>query len=240
MDVAQRTIGELVAEDYRRAGVFKRYGIDFCCGGGRTVEAACTKRGIALDEMAAALREAETVPSTEGLRPDTWELDFLADYIVNVHHRYVRERLPMLLEFTRKVARVHGDAQPETVRIAGLVEAVADEMAAHMAKEEQVLFPYIKALAAERRAGLRPGAPFFGTVRNPIRMMALEHEQAGGHLAEIRQLSDDFTPPEHACNTYRVAYAQLREFEEDLHRHVHLENNILFPRAISLEEAPEA
>lgn len=236
MEIAQRTIGELVAEDYRRATVFKQHGIDFCCGGGITLEAACRKRGLALDAMQGALAAVEQKASLESMRPATWSLDFLADYIVNEHHTYVRESIPLLQEFTRKVARVHGSANPEVIEIAGLVDAVAAELRQHMMKEEQVLFPYIKALVEAQQKDREPERPAFGTVRNPIRMMEHEHDRAGNAMREIRRLSSDYAPPEHACNTYRVAYAKLEEFEDDLHRHVHLENNILFPRAQALEE----
>src|SRR5690606_17192227 len=128
MNLSERTIGELVAEDYRRAGVFKKFGIDFCCGGERTVRAACEKRGLSVAEIEQALETAVRGPSTEQTRPDTWELDFLADYIVNVHHTYVRENIPLLLEFTRKVARVHGGGDPSLVEIAVLFEKVAREL----------------------------------------------------------------------------------------------------------------
>lgn len=234
-DLTARPIGELVAEDYRLAGVFKQYGIDFCCGGGRTVRAACEKKGLPVDDVVRALQAATEQGPPSDLRPDTWEVDFLADYIVNVHHRYVRENIPLLEEFTRKVARVHGAAHPELIEIAALFAEVADELSAHMEKEEAVLFPHIRSLVAARRAQAAAAAPAFGTVRNPIRVMEHEHDRAGELMRAIRSLAGDFTPPSDACNTYRVTYAKLDEFESDLHRHVHLENNILFPKAVALE-----
>ncbi|WP_457653259.1 iron-sulfur cluster repair di-iron protein [Rhodocaloribacter sp.] len=230
---ADRTVADLVAEDYRKAGVFKKHGIDFCCGGGRTVRAVCEKKGLAYEALEAELRQVEQAPPVHD--DAAWTLDGLVRHIVETHHGYVRENIPLIREFTAKVARVHGHANPEVVRIAGLFDAVAAELAAHMMKEEQVLFPYIERLAAARRDGKRPERPFFGTVQNPIRMMEAEHETAGDLMKEIRRLSADYTPPAHACNTYRVAYFKLEEFEADLHRHIHLENNILFPRATTLE-----
>lgn len=237
MDFAQRTIGDLVAEDYRRATLFKQYGIDFCCGGGRTLEAACEKNGLAVEDMERALENIKGRNGAESARATAWSADFLADYIVNEHHTYVRENIPIIQEFSAKVARVHGAANPEVVEIAGLFQELAVEMYQHMMKEERVLFPHAKLLVAAEKDGRTAAPPPFGTVRNPIRMMEHEHDRAGGIMREIRRLSSDFTPPEHACNTYRVLYAKLEEFEEDLHRHVHLENNILFPRVVELEES---
>ncbi len=237
MSVELKTIGELVAADYRKAEVFKRFGIDFCCGGGRTVKVACQKKGIPYSTLENELLKVEQ----ENESPDLmnfheWDARVLMDYILSVHHSYVRENIPLVKEFTTKVARVHGHAHPEVVAIAELFGEVAVELEQHMMKEEQILFPFIKRLAGlqgERKPGHHPS---FGTVRNPIRMMELEHERAGEILAEIRRLSHDFTPPEHACTTYRVAYFKLQEFEADLHKHIHLENNILFPSAIALEQ----
>ncbi len=234
--IADRTVAELVADDYRRAEVFKRYGIDFCCGGGRTVEAVCRKKNVSFEELSRALTDVTNEKGSSPLaEAKSWDLGFLADYIVNVHHRYVRENIPLLIEFTAKVARVHGHADAELIRIAEIFGDVAAELNQHMMKEEQILFPYIKQLEQQRRQGGPTEAPPFGTVQNPISMMEHEHEQVGAWLHEIQELSHDYMPPEHACNTYRVSFLKLKEFEEDLHTHIHLENNILFPRAIELE-----
>lgn len=236
--LANRKVGEIVAEDYRLGSVFKRYGIDFCCGGGISVAAACEKKGVNVDDLErdlASARVGRTAAQAEGVL--SWDLDFLADYIVNIHHRYVRETLPVLEAFGAKVARVHGDASPELHSIAQKIAELAAEMRSHMEKEERVLFPYVKELVdADRGGKSRPLAPF-GTVRNPVKMMEEEHDHAGGLVAEMRALSSDFQPPEWACNTYRALFAKLEEFEEDLHRHVHLENNVLFPRTVKLEAA---
>jgi len=254
MDTTQRTdfrgrpVGEVVADDYRRAGVFKRYGIDFCCSGGRTVQEACEKKGVSYPELEAALLEA-SASRDGGNRPDPreWELDFLADYIASVHHAYVRANLPVLRQFARKVARVHGEHRPEVVQIAALLDELAPEMEQHMAKEEEILFPHVRALATASRQG-RGGAatdrPSGGespsiaastSSEEAIRLMEEEHDHAGELLRRIRELSSDYQPPEWACNTYRATYVMLEEFEEDLHRHVHLENNVLFPATAALE-----
>ena len=235
-DFTRMTIGEIVAEDYRRATIFKRFGIDFCCGGGKTVAETCEKKGISPTELEEALLRVSDTGSSRDADARTWDLDFLADYIVNVHHRYVRENLPPLVQFATKVARVHGDAHPELHEIAELTLRLAADMEEHMAKEEQVLFPYVKALVNASRLEVAPSRVPFGTIRNPIMMMEHEHDDAGNIMKRLRELSNDFTPPEYACNTYRATFATLEDFESDLHRHVHLENNILFPRATALED----
>jgi regulator of cell morphogenesis and NO signaling len=248
MDTTQRTdfqgrpVGEVVADDYRRAAVFKRYGIDFCCSGGRTVQAACDKKGVSYPELEAALLEvSESRDGAGDPDPREWGIDFLADHISSVHHAYVRKNLPILQAFARKVARVHGAQQPEVVEIAGLLDELAPELEQHMAKEEEILFPHVRALAAETQAALPGGKP--GTASEPdssgeaMRLMEEEHDHAGDILRRIRALSSDYQPPEWACNTYRATYVMLEEFEADLHRHVHLENNVLFPRTAALERS---
>ena len=231
-----KTVGEMVAEDYRWAEIFKKHGIDFCCGGKKPLTAVCEEKQIEPQQL---IENYQNLLQEGGSRPThnftEWEADFLADYIVNVHHKYVSENIPLLYEFTQKVARVHGGAHPELMEIARLFEAVAQEMTMHMRKEELILFPYIKRLVAAKKNQQEIAEPPFGTVENPIRMMEEEHDRAGELMKRIRQLSDNFTLPEGACNTYRVTFAKLNEFEEDLHQHVHLENNILFPRAKAME-----
>lgn len=233
MDIApfaQRIVGDLVAEDYRRAAVLKQFDIDFCCGGGKTLEAACQQKGIALDDVERALAVADSRGHAPQARVTVWAPGFLADYVVNEHHAYVRESVPVLRAFTQKVARVHGAARPELLDIAALFEEVATELETHMAEEEAVVFPRIKALADGTN-----GAPE-GSLRALIGEMEGEHDHAGDLMRQIRRLSADYVPPEDACNTWRASFAKLEEFEDDLHRHVHLENNVLFPKALALEE----
>lgn len=228
MAFEQQTVGELVAADYRKAEVFKRHGIDFCCGGGRTVAVACEKEGVPMDQMEQELVDAEQKNgSTEVLAFNSWDPRKLVDYILYAHHSYVRENIPLLREFTAKLARVHGHANPELVEIKSVFDALSVELEEHMVKEEEVLFPFIK------QEPKQAGQPAFGSIENPVRMMEDEHERAGAAMAEIRRLSDNYSPPDHACTTYRVTYAKLEEFEDDLHKHVHLENNILFPKALA-------
>ncbi len=236
MNISQQTIGSLVAEDFRRAVVFKRHGIDFCCAGGRTLETACNKKGLSVDDVLIEFEVAEKGRKSEPIRADKINLGVLADYIVNHHHTYVTERIPVLREMTEKVALVHGAGNPHLVSISVQFRELALELEQHMVKEEEILFPFLKELENDERSGQSLTPPMVGRVRNPIRMMEQEHESAGSIMREIRKLTDDYTPPEHACNTYRAAYTLLEEFEDDLHQHIHLENNILFPKTIELEE----
>jgi regulator of cell morphogenesis and NO signaling len=232
-----KTIGELVVSDYRKAEVFRKFGLDFCCGGKRTVKEACEKKGINPELVEAELKAVEqTGNGNRHLDFNSWDLDFLADYIINTHHKYVRESIPMLDELSQKVARVHGDRHPELIEIEKHYREVSEELTMHMQKEEYILFPFIKKLALAKKNGETPEAPGFGTIENPIRMMEAEHVSAGENLEAARQLSNNYTLPEDACNSYRILFAKLDEFERDLHDHVHLENNILFPKAIQLEK----
>jgi regulator of cell morphogenesis and NO signaling len=229
----EMTIGSVVADDYRAAAVFERYGIDFCCGGNRPIAEACQERG-ADDRQLLAELEATLASAQDRPRFAAWDLDFLATYIVNNHHAYVRQAVGPMQAHTRKVAEVHGDHHPEVREIAQRFDLVVADLTAHMAKEERVLFPYITRLAAAARGGEVPVAPF-GTIANPIGMMEEEHRNAGDQMAAMRKLSAGFVTPPDACTTFTVTYQELQAFEADLHLHVHLENTILFPRALDLE-----
>jgi len=230
------TVGQLVADDYRKAEIFKKFGIDFCCGGSVSVNEICKKKGVAIEDLEKAFAELDTQQKSASQNYNTWELDFLVDYIVNTHHKYVASALPLLDEFSAKVARVHGEHHPEVIEIYHHYQAVANELRSHMQKEEMILFPYIKQMVIAKRNGEIVTQPHFGSIRNPINMMENEHESAGDSLKEVDKLSNNYTPPAEACNTFRVLYAKLQEFENDLHQHIHLENNILFPKAIAMEE----
>jgi regulator of cell morphogenesis and NO signaling len=231
------TIRDMVVGNFRTAAVFQKYGIDFCCRGDRPLAEACAEKGIGLAEVLADLDTIDGNSSDVMPRFETWDLDLLVDYIVSNHHQYVKRILPVLYQHTGKVAAVHGANHPEMVQVAASFAKIGQELELHMRKEEQVLFPYIKSLVAAQRAGMTPAMPHFGTVRNPIAMMEAEHRAAGDETAIIRELTHDYTPPEDGCTTYRVTLQELHDFEQDLHRHVHLENNILFPKALELERA---
>lgn len=234
--IAQRTIGEIVADDYRTAQVFKSHGLDFCCGGGRTVAKACEKKGVDLDTITRELTMLGERKSGSADNYKDWSPDFLIDYIINNHHNYVRSKLPEIRIYAQKVAKVHGRTHPENIEIFKLFEALSAELIEHLKKEEEILFPYVKSLVVAEKSGTERKIPHFKTAANPIGMMEAEHEEAGDGMEKIKELSNNFTPPEDACATYRVLYANLKEFQEDLHKHVHLENNILFPKALELEK----
>ncbi len=233
---SEPTIGEIVTQDYRKAQVFKSFGIDFCCGGKKTIKEVCDKKGLDAAEVAKAL--ATTAYATDGSENDylKWDIGFLTDYIINTHHQYVKENTSFIMELANKVAKVHGEQHPEAIKVARLFSEVGKDLLLHLSKEENILFPFIKELALiERNRGVLPENAF-GSVSNPIHIMESEHEHAGEILQTIREITNDFTLPADACNSYTILYKKLDEYENDLHRHVHLENNILFPKAILAEE----
>ncbi len=229
----EQTIGEIVSKDFRSAEIFKKYKIDFCCGGKKTLAQVCLTKGINILEVQNELKELELRSKSTANNYADWSLDFLTKYIVNTHHHYVKNAIPILLDYTRKIAKVHGIEHPELISIAEQFNIAATELNGHMLKEEMILFPYIEQLAILKLDDSL--APSFKTIQNPIRMMEHEHEEVGIIFSTIRQLSNDYTPPLNACTTYRVTFQKLNEFEQDLHQHIHLENNILFPRSIELE-----
>ena len=231
----EESIGEIVAKDYRTAQVFKNFGIDFCCGGKKTVAAVCLTKGIDAEKVNQALNAiSKAAPAAENdyLK---WDMGFLADFIVNTHHQYIRDNTAFITELANKVAKVHGNSHPEAIKVAEIFTGVAQDLMLHIVKEERVLFPFIKELATVRKNGGVMQEISFGEVSNPIHMMEAEHEQAGEDMAQIRSLTNNFKLPEDACASYTILYKMLAEFEDDLHRHVHLENNVLFPKAIATE-----
>jgi len=214
--------------------VFEQFGIDFCCGGRQPLTDAC--RSAAVDE-AAVIRELGALPPPLDQDVDVtrWPLTRLIDHIVSTHHAYVRSALPTIAGYLRKLEDVHGARHPELAAVSVHFGILRRDLEQHMMKEEQVLFPYVRELAAST-GGTAFGCPF-GTVENPIRMMEREHRDAAEDLQIIRQLTNGYTTPPDGCTTYSVCMAELDRFERDLHRHVHLENNLLFPKAIELEQA---
>jgi len=229
-------IGELVAKDYRTASVFKKYSIDFCCQGNRTIEEACEKKNIdtkkVLEDLV-AMMESKSESTTDY---QSWPLDLLADYIEKKHHRYVQEKTLEIQPYLDKICKVHGERHPELLKIKEEFNASAGELAAHMKKEELILFPFIRKMTKAKLENAKVDAAHFGTVKNPIQMMMNEHTVEGNRFRKIEELSNNYTPPQDACNTYRVSFSLLKEFEQDLHLHIHLENNILFPKAIEIEK----
>ena len=229
-------IGELVAQDYRAASVFKKYGIDFCCQGNRTINDACTAKEINVEVVVNDLNAIGNASSSAGIDLKSWPLDLLADYIEKTHHRYVESKSPELMAYIEKICEVHGDNHPELFEIKELVQQTVGNLAQHMKKEELVLFPFIRAMENAKHKGEMLQKPSFGSIQNPINQMESEHSAEGDRFRDIERLSNNYTPPEDACNTYRVSFAMLKEFQDDLHLHIHLENNILFPKSILLEK----
>lgn len=233
---SEKQIGQFVAEDFRTAAVFNKYGIDFCCKGDRTLDEVCEKRGIKVNTLLNDLQVVLNSTTNQAMDYKSWPLDLLVDYIEKKHHRYVEDKTPVLLQFLHKLCSVHGERHPELLKIYDLFKASSGELAAHMKKEELVLFPFIKKMVKAKSSDDSIQLPQFGTVENPIAMMKHEHDTEGSRFRKIAELSNNYNPPADACNTYKVTFAMLDEFEKDLHLHIHLENNILFPQAIELEK----
>lgn len=230
-----KTVAEVVTDNIKTADVFKKYGIDFCCGGGISIEKACSKYGVEYSILEYELNAVDQNIS-RSYNYDIWDLGFLIDHIENVHHTYVEESIPIILQYAEKVAKVHGHHYKEVVEIYHLFIEISKELTSHMKKEELILFPYVKQLVRLEQEGVKPSMPHFGTVNNPITMMENEHESAGDIFKTIAKLTNNYVAPKEACNTFLALYSKLQEFEQDLHQHIHLENNILFPKSIQLEQ----
>lgn len=233
------TIGEIVAQDFRTASVFSKYGIDFCCKGHRTLEEVCEKKNIDEDMLTTQLETVMKSSGGQSIDYKVWPLDLLTDYIEKTHHRYIEEKTPSLLQFLNKLCKVHGERHPELFEINSLFTQSAGDLASHLKKEELILFPFIRKMVNAQIRQEYLEMPHFGTVENPVAMMKEEHTAEGDRFEKIAQLTNNYTPPADACNTYRVTFAMLQEFETDLHTHIHIENNILFPKAIALEKTFE-
>jgi|TARA_R110000868_G_scaffold104633_1_gene288452 regulator of cell morphogenesis and NO signaling len=230
-----KNIGAIVAQDYRTAAIFEKFGIDFCCNGRRSIEKACNEKQINPIEVYNALDTLNIITSDD-TDYQLWSLDVLANYIENSHHKYVEEKIPVLLQYLDKINKVHGLKHPELDKVYNLFRGSAAELTMHMKKEELILFPYIKKMVSSKKHNQIVSLPVFETVQNPIQLMMNEHDNEGERFRQIEILTNGYTPPEDACSTYSVAFSLLKEFQDDLHKHIHLENNILFPGAEKLEE----
>lgn len=222
--LSNRTVGELVAERPGRSRVFQSFGIDFCCQGGRTLTEAAQRKGVSLDALIEQLEAEAAAPAAVEKNPADLPLDELAEYIVETHHTFLRRELPRLRAMSQRVAEVHGGHTPSLIEMFHVFVGLENELTSHMMKEEQVLFPAIIAM-------VRQGATV-GPLDGPIACMIHEHDVAGQALEDLRRLSKGFEPPADACNTYRAVFAGLRDLEDDLHRHIHLENAVLFPAVL--------
>ncbi|MEI2758169.1 MAG: iron-sulfur cluster repair di-iron protein [Bacteroidia bacterium] len=237
MQITKDTIvGDLVAKDYRTATVFKQNGIDFCCNGNRTLEEVCKQKEMSVTNIIGELNQVSQQISAAQTDFNSWPLDLLADYIEKKHHRYVEEKIQEIKPYLDKICKVHGEHHPELYEINQLFNDSAGELAMHMKKEELILFPAVRRMVKAQMQKTTPERPQFGSVNNPIKMMMHEHNNEGERFRKIEELSNKYNPPQDACNTYRVSFAMLKEFEDDLHLHIHLENNILFPKALELEK----
>lgn len=228
-----KTIGQYVLEQPSLSKVFGKLGIDFCCGGKRPLDDVCQEKGLNIADVLQAIEDATNVSDTETMNWQTASLSKLVEHIYTVHHQYLYEEMPRLSQMTQKVARVHGDKDARLGKLSEVYGQLVSELTIHMLKEENVLFPYCRELE-QATAQLEFHC---GSIANPIRVMELEHEQAGSLLGAMRDLTDCYTPPEWACNTYRAMLAGLKEMEADIHQHIHEENNILFPRALHISDS---
>jgi len=229
----EKTVGQTVAEDFRTAAVFTRYGIDFCCKGNITIDEACERKNILTEDV---MRELKLLLAGNTDTPadfNAWSPSTLTDYIETNHHQYINTRTPVILQYLNKLVQVHGANHPELSEIHRLFHASAADLAQHMKKEELILFPRIRKINALTNGP--EGTMQSGMLQNPIEVMMHEHDTEGDRFRQIDELTQHYQPPADACNTYKVTYAMLQEFENDLHLHIHLENNILFPKAIEME-----
>jgi regulator of cell morphogenesis and NO signaling len=232
-----KTVGEFAVELPGATRIFEKLGIDYCCGGATPLNEACSAAGVTEESVLTLLHGAEKL-SVDGGEAKNWQtapLSELMNHIVNRHHSFARAELFRLKELLAKVCSVHSGNHPELFRIRDIFFRLQAELTDHMLKEERVLFPYIEKLETAVGGGEQAPKPAFGTVRNPVRMMMQEHDEAGQALRNLREVSSNYQVPADGCISFRTLYQGLEEFEKDLHHHIHLENNILFPRAAELE-----
>lgn len=233
---ALETIGQMVAKDIRKAAVFKQWGIDFCCGGKKTLQQACEEKGLDATLLSTELASLNA-PTKTANDFNRWQPHFLADYIYNQHHLYYYDEEPVISELVQKVAGKHGDHFPEMQTLASLYNQLVAELNTHFMREEKALFPFIKALAQAKATGNLDVLQRQPSLTEPIQMMEADHDAAGDILAQMRKATNDYTPPQGACNSLRFLYHKLSELEDDLHQHEHLENNVLFPKALQMERS---
>lgn len=232
-NIKNKSVGQIVAEDYRTAKVFEKHQIDFCCNGNKSLAEASAVQNVNLDELINELEEVENTPTNDAADFNSWPLDLLADYIVKTHHKYCEEQIGILKPYLQKLCEVHGDRHPELFEVRDLFGKVSGEIAAHLKKEEIILFPFIKKVVKAQENNEKLSTPI-SRIENPVNMMIHDHTDQGEAMRKIAALTNEFTLPQDGCNTYQLTLNLLRDFELDLHKHIHLENNILFPKAIEL------
>ena len=231
------TVGEIVANDFRAAAIFKNAGIDFCCGGKKGLSESCEEKGINLAALEKDLKELESEPLSQSHNFKDWDLGFLCDYIMNTHHKFVLKSLLELVFYTQTIAAVHGGHHPELIEISELFAKINLELRQHLKNEEEVLFPAIKSALSNQ--SVENASTWKSTIISEISRMSGEHEFAGGAMDHINEISNHYQVPDDGCSTYSVTYRLLEQFEDDLHIHVHLENNILYAKALILAGAAE-
>lgn len=229
-EISQISIGEIVTKDFRAASIFKEAGIDFCCGGKKSLGEACLEKNIDPAKIEIELEKLAELPANHAHNFKDWDLGFLCDYIVNTHHKYVIKTMPELVFYTQKIADVHGANHPELIAVAQSFAQISNELQHHMEKEEEVLFPSIKEFIQTKSHAIK------ATILSEITRMREEHEFAGGEMDRINVMTNGYHLPADACTTYQLTFKLMQEFEDDLHVHVHLENNILYPKAVKLTE----
>ncbi len=235
IETGQRTVGDVVAEHPAAARLFEKHQIDYCCNGKRPLDEVCAEKGIAMDALSAeldAMLAAQPAPERDW---STERLSDLIDHIVATHHEYLRREMPWVEAKLNKLAEKHAERYQWLVSLRDVFLGLKAELDMHMRKEEMILFPFVVRMEEARLDGGPAVFTPFGSIRNPIAMMEMEHDSAGNALREMRRLSSDYTPPEDACSTFRATLDAIEKLESDLHLHIHLENNILFPRAIELQ-----
>ena len=232
----EKTIREIALEAPATTRVFENFKIDYCCGGRRSIADACAATGIDSAKLIEQLGEAMTDRSNlSDSAPERLEPTALIGHIISKHHIFTARELERLTPLMAKVALRHGDAHPELIELQRMFTELDESLMPHMQKEESVLFPYIQQLETAAVRGMPAPLPHFGTVKNPVRMLMAEHDVDGERLRKMRELTADYALPEGACPSFTALYAGLEDLERDLHRHIHLENNVLFPAAAELE-----
>jgi len=243
MIITGKTVRELALEVPQATRVFERLGIDYCCHGERLLEEACALVHVEVADVERYLAEAGEHPAEPGRDDGSWQrspLFGLIAHIIQKHHYFVRRELRRIEPLLARVIASHGEKHPELLEVQRQFRALGDELVEHMMKEEQILFPYVTHLEESDSRRQAVAAPRFGTIENPVRMMMHEHESAGAVLRSMRQKTGNYSLPNGACAGYETLFNALQDFEQDLHQHIHLENNILFPRALALEEKMRA
>jgi len=236
MITQEHKIVDIVKESLGTADVFDKYNIDFCCGGDKPIEKACREKGVDSEQLVRELNEKLSMSDSETKFINNLNPAELCDYIEKRHHSYVTEAIPVIQQYLEKVCEAHGQSHPELFKVRDHFDTSAGQLSQHMKKEELILFPFIRKMQKAKAENQSIEKPHFGSVDNPISMMKEEHSNEGARFEEISSLTNNYEVPQDACNTFRVTYHKLKEFEDDLHRHIHLENNVLFPEAIRMQE----